>query len=484
MPDTGIFLVIQQKNPKGDGMTQTAQMAAFALSGDYERLSAGHVQKLKLHLLDSLASFVWSRHQELPKNVARALAFLNGNGNANATTLPLDHLAQLYTTYIRYPDFMDNFLAKEATCHPSDNIGLLLAASQGRSVSGKQFLMAMAVSYAIQCRLTQQLPVMINGHDHTALLAFSATAGGGRLMGLDEVMLGNALGIAGNNLNPFVTSRASYTTQWKGLASSLVNASCMNILSVALTGITGPDQLFEIPEKGYNAISGLTLDYDWKKEDFSLLDRCILKTYNAEVHTQVTLEIICKLASEHALDPDQVSEIDITIFLTAFHIVGGGEYGDRTAVYSKEQADHSLPYLAAVALLDKEVYPPQLTPDRINSDDVQALLKKVKVHTRFPLHRPTKLAGILDPYTEAYPEWTKCKVEMSLTNGTKLQCEAADFEGFFTRPLSAAAVQGKFEKLNHAYLNKMDIAAIFSMVNNLEDFYVDDLLQVVLRDGK
>jgi 2-methylcitrate dehydratase len=38
-------------------------------------------------------------------------------------------------------------------------------------------------------------------------------------------------------------------------------------------------------------------------------------------------------------------------------------------VETKEQADHSLPYLLAVALLDHDVMPAQFTPERIIKPD-------------------------------------------------------------------------------------------------------------------
>jgi MmgE/PrpD C-terminal domain len=39
-------------------------------------------------------------------------------------------------------------------------------------------------------------------------------------------------------------------------------------------------------------------------------------------------------------------------------------------IQTKEQADHSLPYLLAVALLDGDVQPAQFKPDRIIKADV------------------------------------------------------------------------------------------------------------------
>jgi 2-methylcitrate dehydratase PrpD len=39
-------------------------------------------------------------------------------------------------------------------------------------------------------------------------------------------------------------------------------------------------------------------------------------------------------------------------------IIGGGAEGDKTVVRTKEEADHSLPYIVAVAALDGEVMGP------------------------------------------------------------------------------------------------------------------------------
>src|SRR5207247_598346 len=135
---------------------------------------------------------------------------------------------------------------------------------------------------------------------------------------------------------------------------------------------------------------------DWSKESFDLIRKCVLKRYNAEVHSQSTIEAVLELRHQHSIDPSEIEKIDITTFLTAYHIIGSGAYGDRKKVETKEQADHSLFYLVAVALLDGDIYPEQFEPARIKRKDVQDLLQKVSVKTGFPLHKPLKLAGVLD----------------------------------------------------------------------------------------
>lgn len=83
---------------------------------------------------------------------------------------------------------MDNFLGKEATCHPSDNIDALLAVSQLSKTPARDLLLAMAIASQVECRLIEEIPVMSKGFDHASLL-FSAVAGAGRLQGYSRRQL-------------------------------------------------------------------------------------------------------------------------------------------------------------------------------------------------------------------------------------------------------------------------------------------------------
>jgi 2-methylcitrate dehydratase len=432
-----------------DQNLQNFQIARFALNTPAEAINETQTDQLKKHLLDALGSLVHASTKPAIQKLVRQMQVMGEGGNCKVPllgTLPYDRAAQLYTALIRYPDFMDNFMGKEATCHPSDNIGALLAASQFKPISGKDFLIALAIAYQLECRLVLEIPVMKEGIDHTLLLGYSITAGLSRLLGLTEEQAAHALGITGSSISPMVTSRAAYTYEWKGFASSADALECMGIALLAREGMTGPIAIFEGP-KGFDEVFGMKLDYDWSKEDLSLIQKCVLKKYNVEVHAQATLETLDELRKEHNIDPQQIEEIELTTFLTAYHIIGSGAYGDRQVVQTKEQADHSLFYAAAVLLLDGEIYPAQYEPERILRDDVQALLKKVKVSTGFPLHEPLVVAGVLDPYTLAYPDKMKAKVEIKLKDGRTLERVQEDYHGFFTRPLSWTDTIEKFKRL-------------------------------------
>ena len=373
---------------------------------------------------------------------------------------------------------MDNFIGKEATCHPSDNIGPLLAAAQHLNLSGRDFLLAMAIGYSIECTLVEEIPVMIKGFDHTELYAYSVTAALSKLFNLSSAQTAHALGMAGSSFVPLVTSRASYTYEWKGLASSMVALGCMNIVLMARENLTGPISIFEGP-KGIAQTMSMKLEHHWASKDLNIIRRCIMKSYNAEVHCQSSLEAAEDLSWEFKIDATRIKSIDITTFLTAYHIVGGGVYGDRKNVYSKEQADHSLPYVLAILLLDGEVYPEQFTEERINRADVQSLLKKIKVDTVSPLHKPLPFAAILDPYTDAYPEKLKTKLVIEMENGQKFTREKSDYHGFYTRPFTWEDTIGKFKKLTGNLLEEQNQGEIIDMINDFENHPVRDLMPLL-----
>lgn len=465
---------------------QTYQIANFALSRTFNDLKAEVVDQLKKHLLDSVGSLLHCLHRPTIEKLSNQISQLSADGDCKVPVIgktSFDRAAQFYTALIRYPDFMDNFLGKEATCHPSDNIGALLAASQMVNASGPDFLIAMALGYEIECRLIEEVPVMIKGFDHTLLFAYSITAALSKMLGLTEDQTAHALAIAGCSFNPLVSCRASYTREWKGLMSSMVAFGSLNIVLLAKQGMTGPIQIFE-GDKGFSKELGMDLKYNWNEDHFDLIPKCILKSYNSEVHTQSLIETALELKMQHHFDPGEIEKIEIITFLTAYHIVGGGEYGDRHTVHSKEQGDHSLPYVIAASLLDGELYPEQLLESRINQPDVQDLLKKVEVKTKIPFHKPEQLSGFLDPYTKKYPAKMPGEVKIKMKSGEEYSLEKEDYYGFHTRPMSWADVKKKFKRLSQENADKELQQQIIDTITNLEKHKVKDLIKLIARAGK
>jgi len=457
-------------------------MINFADRTKFEDIDAKTVDQLKKHLLDSIASLFFSLSQDTPKKLMRQVADMqSSNKIIPIHQLTVDRAAELYTALIRYVDFMDNFLGKEATCHPCDNIGALLAACDYKGLTGKDFLKAMAISYQLVCRLTQKFPVMAKGFDHTVLLNFSIMIALADLLGLNKRETHHACGMVACTVNPFVTSRAAYTSEWKGFVSSCTAFNCINKAFLAKRGMTGPYSIFEGP-MAMNKVMEMELAHNWNhEEEFELIPRCMLKKYNSEVHSQALVEGILELQQRENFTISGIKEIEAAVFLTAYHIIGGGEYGDRKVVVTKEQADHSLPYVLAVALLDGQVYPEQFALDRINRSDVQELLNKVTVTTSFPLKEPRKLVTHIDPYTIAYPDKMMGKISISTMNGKKHSIEKEDYHGFFTRPLEWSEIQKKFLRLSNGIISDSCQQQVLSMIHDFEGQKVSELMEIIQR---
>ena len=99
-----------------------------------------------------------------------------------------------------------------------------------------------------------------------------------------------------------------------------------------------------------------------------------------------------------------------------------GEEGDKAHVTTKEEADHSLPYMVAVALLDGDVTPAQYRPERIQKEDVQTLLRKIFVK---PVYE----------YSKRFPDSMPVRLTVTLKDSRVFIIERDDYEGFHTRPM-------------------------------------------------
>src|SRR5699024_7586092 len=93
----------------------------------------------------------------------------------------------------RYLDFMDSYLAKGETNHPSDNFGAVLAAAEARDADGAALLAAFAVAYQVQTRLSDIAPVRAKGFDHTTQGAYAAAAAAAKAFGLNQEQIANAI---------------------------------------------------------------------------------------------------------------------------------------------------------------------------------------------------------------------------------------------------------------------------------------------------
>src|SRR5205823_13065107 len=185
-------------------MTQVEQLAAFVVKARYEDLSKEARQELKIRVLDALGCAIGALdgppikmiREQIEDFGGKPLITLIGDGK----TAP-DRAAFYNAALVRYLDYNDSYITKGETCHPSDNLGAVLAASEYASNGGQEFLTALAVAYQVQCRLSDVAPVRARGFDHTTQGAYVVAAGVSSALGLEQDCAAIAVAISGRAFN-------------------------------------------------------------------------------------------------------------------------------------------------------------------------------------------------------------------------------------------------------------------------------------------
>jgi 2-methylcitrate dehydratase len=451
-------------------MTQVESLAKYAARASFADLSAQSRKQLPVHILDSIGCCIAALGAG-PVEACRAQVAdfgsdgpcaLIGGGKAN----PI-YAAFWHTALVRYVDFMDNFLAATETCHTADNFGVALTVTDYVGGSGRDLMLAVALSYTVQSRFVDHANFMTRGFDHTTQLAFSLNAAAGRLLGMSEPQIANAIAMAAVSDASFAVVRAKPLSQWKGLASAQSALEAMNTLFLARRGVEGPLQVIEGPN-GIDNLLQMQVRIDWDKVGYEGVLESTIKKYNAMIHTQSAVHCMVELVKQNKVDPTKVVSIEAEVTRITYDFAGGGLYGVDKVVQTKEQADHNLPYLLAVAMLDGDVMPAQFEPDRIIRADVQQLLKKVSVR---PDHE----------FTELYPAKMPAKITVRLQDGTVIEHEVQDFPGMPSDPFTWEDSVEKFDRLVAGRADESVIREIKDAVRSLESIQVKDLMPLLGR---
>jgi 2-methylcitrate dehydratase len=438
-------------------VTVAHDIADFAARASWDALSASARDALKLRVLDSIGCALAAKDRPVPAIVRASMG--DGAGPQSCSLIgggraPPDRAAFYDTTLVRYLDFNDAYLAPGETCHPSDSFAAVLAAAQVARASGSTLLTGLAVAYQVQCRLSDEAPLRERGFDHTTQGACAVAAGVARALGLDVERAAHAIAIATTTSPALRVTRTGVLSHWKGLAAAHAAMVATHATLLASHGITGPEAAFEGAD-GFMESLGVHFRVDWSRENLERVTATSIKRFNAEIHAQSAIEAVLEIRAEQDISPAAIRSIGVDVFDVAFDIIGGGAAGPKTDVHTKEEADHSLPYLVAVAMLDGQVLPEQFATERVCRGDVQALLRRVVV-------RP-------DPaMSRSFPHELPCCVTIECTDGRKFVKEKRDYLGFHTRPMGWQDVSTKFRRLTDGHITPERQRRIEGLVADLE----------------
>src|SRR5438270_5843665 len=285
---------------------------------------------------------------------------------------------------IRYFDYNDTYLSKEPA-HPSDNIAAVLAVAESVGAKGLAVITAIALAYEVQCRFCDAASLRARGWDHVIYGAFSTALASAKLMKLSEDKTRHAVNIAGVASAAMRQARVGELSHWKGVA--FANAARHGVYSelLARAGMTGPGPIFE-GQMGFEKQLGVSLGNVGEKfavpfaksngGPTSMILRTSIKFWPAEYHSQSAIEAALFLRQQIGKGVE-VKSMTIESHDASVDIIGSEP--EKWKPETRETADHSLPYITAVALIDGEVTEKQFQPERFKDPKIWKFLENVKV---------------------------------------------------------------------------------------------------------
>jgi len=456
--------------------TLAHQLADYACALRFEDLSPDVVHEVKRRVIDSLGCALGAWNAEpcaIARNVTSEFSARRGSTIFGTNhKAPPDWAAFANGCCIRYFDYNDTYLSKEPA-HPSDNISAALAAAESVGATGPELITAIALAYEVQCRFCDAASIRARGWDHVTYGTFSTALACAHLMKLDPDNTRHAVNIAGVAGAAMRQARVGELSHWKGVAFATAARHGVFSALLAGAGMTGPGPIFE-GQMGFEKQLGVSLGNLGEKFAVpfprskhgaaAMILKTSIKYWPAEYHSQSAIEAALSLRKE-ILDPARIKSVTIESHDASVDIIGSEP--EKWKPNTRETADHSLPYITAIALIDGEVTSKQFEPERFADPQVWKFLESVKVK------RNAELSAM-------YPDAVANIVHVDLDDGRRLTKRVDYPLGHAKNRLKDSEVEGKFLALVSPALGEKRARGIVDLVWKLDETKnVDELMEAL-----
>src|SRR5579885_561324 len=439
--------------------TITAEMSRWAASLKFEDLSQDAVYQAKRFLLDSLGCALGGFQQHDVKIALQVLDETAGRGPATVigTGKKIDAVSASLANalMIRCMDYNDIYW-KQDPSHPSDIFPAALACCERAESDGRELIVGLVLGHEFEMRFCEAAfpGVRERGWHHATLTAFVSPIVAGRVLHLSAEQIQHAIGISASRHATLGAVTAGKLTMMKNTVDPMATQSGVLAALLAEKGYTGPEHVVDGKE-------GLTHCFgpEWKLNlladglsDSWRITQCGMKAFPTEALTHTPISAVLDLVKSNDLKPEQVTKIQIRSLARAADILSDpSKYDPRT----KETADHSLPYVIAAALAERQVTPVQFTMKKIMDPAIRAQLRKVEV--------------VADPEIEkVFPALKRLIVIITTREGSLFSKQLDYPKGVPGTPLSDADIEEKFGALAEGVLSAKAQQKLRDTIWNLE----------------
>lgn len=437
-----------------DGTTE--RLARYAATLRYGDLSAPAIQAAKRRLIDSLGCAIGG-YQSEPAAIARRLAPVwNGApsarllGDGQATTPEAAAFAN--SVMIRFLDANDTYIAR-GSGHPSDMLGAVLAAAEAAGASGRDLLLATVIGYEVFGAMADQVALRDRGWDQSVFVAPASAAAAGFLLGLSFAQVADAIAIGVTASVATRQTRAGELAMWKGCATAVAAKAGLFAAQLAKEGMTGPTAAFEgrhgLAEQvtgpfEIGALGGAGRPFAVERANF--------KFFAAEYHAQAPLAMALRLREKVRLE--EIEAVHVQIYAMAHSEIGSepAKWDPRT----RETADHSLPYMLAIALRDGRITPASFEPERYLDPSLRPIMNRIRVAENAE-------------FTQRFPQELSSQIDVTTRAGQRFTERAEYPKGHAENPMTDADVASKFRDLAGDALGAERVSSALETLWRLDD---------------
>ena len=454
--------------------TITETMARWAAGLRFTDIGERASHEAKRYLLDSLGCAFGGFRQEDARIALEVLGDIAGKGPAtilgSGTKADPVSASLANALMVRVMDYNDIYWQQDPS-HPSDIIPAALACGERAGKDGKELIVGIVLGHEFEMRMCEAAfpGIRERGWHHATLTAFVSPIVAGRMLDLSWEQIQHAIGISASRHATLGAVTAGKLTMMKNTVDPMATQSGVLAALLAERGYTGPEHVIDGKE-------GLAQCFgpEWRLEvladglgDGWRIERCGMKAFPTEALTHTPISAVLDIVREHDLAPEQVKTVHIRSLARAADILADpSKYDPR----SKETADHSLPYVIAAALVDRQVTPAQFEPDRIMDPRIREQLPKVVVVADAEIEK-------------VFPKLQRVAVTIETGDGRKLAKELDYPKGDPRNPLSDEEIEQKFDALAAPILSDGARARVKEAVWGLErEGSIEALMQRCVAD--
>ncbi len=443
----------------------TELLSSYACGLTYEDLSPRVVHQVKRTLVDTLGCAMGGFLSE-PAKIARSLA-TNVTSTVPSRILGTEDYSSADMAgfangvMVRYLDCNDSYFSPGGG-HPSDMIPAALALADPLGSDGREVITSVVVAYEVFCRLSDQVVAGELGWDQGIFSVVGAACAAGRIMGLDWEQMGHAISLAVVPNLPLAATRVGELSMWKGCAAASATRAGIFAAQLAQQGMTGPFEPFDGRKGLWEQAVGRSVEipplpkggeggFGGGGEPFRINDT-IFKFFPSQIHTQGPIGLALELHSQVATV--EIEAIRILSYASA--VSSAATEPQKWDPKTRETADHSRPYLVAVAFQDGADTPASFSPQRIQDPALRPLIARMSIEE--------------DPeFTRRYPAEANCRMEVTTRSGRQLVAATSYPKGHRRNPLDDSEVEAKFRRLSAEVLTKQQGDRALKLLWSLED---------------